>query len=582
MFKRFVKYYKPHKLIFALDMTASMLVAITGILYPIITRNMLNDWIPNKLMSMIVTGGCILLAVYILRMGLRFFIQYYGHIMGVAMQGEMRSDLFNKLEKLPYSFFDKNETGSIMSRMTNDLFDIAELAHHGPENIFIASFTILGTFVYLLTINWILALVLFLSVPLCYVISIKLRLKSKQAFKVSKAAIADLNASVESSISGLRVTKAFTNSQKEIEKFEKTNKEYCKARGTAFKAMAGFFSTSQFVIDLFNVIILILGGIFLYKGLINFADYSAFILSVGMFTAPINQIIQFTEQFQSASAGFKRFIEIIDEKEERDNEGAVDLPPLNNSIKFSNVVFNYELNDKDILNNVSFEIKKGETVALIGPSGGGKTTICHLIPRFYEIQSGEILFDDKNITGFKRESLRKRIGIVQQDVFLFSGTIKDNILYGKPEASMEEIEEAARKANILEYVNTLPNGWDTEIGERGVRLSGGQKQRLSIARVFLKDPEILILDEATSALDNTTEMLIQESLNELSKGRTTIVVAHRLSTIKKANRIMVVSEGNIVESGTHDELIEKKGIYNELYSLQFRDSDFHTDIKMMR
>ena len=581
MIKRFAHYYKPHKKIFAMDMAASFLVAVIGMFYPIVTRYMLNDWIPEQKINLIIIGGSLLLIAYLMRLGLRYFIQYYGHLMGVRMQAEMRSDMFNKLQRLPYSYFDKEETGNIMSRITNDLFEISELAHHGPENIFIAGFTLICSFVYLLTINWILALILFVSVPLCFLVSVRFRLKMKEGSKKSKVAMANINAKTESSISGIRVTKAFTNSEKEKEKFEESNLEFIEARKVFFKSMGAFFSVSQFITDLFNVLILILGGIFLYKGYISISDYTTFVVSIGMFISPINQLIQFTEQYQSGAAGFKRFIEVMDEEEEKDEDDAIKCEGLKGEIDFENVSFGYNTT-QEVLNDVSFTIKKGETIALVGPSGGGKTTICHLIPRFYEYEKGKILIDGTPITHFTRESLRENIGIVQQDVFLFGGSIKENIRYGKLNAADEEIEAAARRANILEFVNSLPDGWDTEIGERGVRLSGGQKQRLSIARVFLKNPPILILDEATSALDNTTEMLIQESLNELAKGRTTIVVAHRLSTVKNADEIIVVSNGKIDEKGTHEELIKNNdSIYKKLYDLQFRElNDNHINFKL--
>ena len=572
MLKRFISYYKPHKLIFTLDMIASFLVAVIGMVYPIVTRYMLNDWIPNKNIQLIIIGGVSLLATYFLRLGLRYFIQYYGHLMGVRMQADMRSDMFSKLQRLPYSYFDQEETGTIMSRLTNDLFEISELAHHGPENIFIAGFTLICSFVYLLTINWVLALILLVSAPLCFLVSVKFRIKMREGSKKSKVAMAKINARTESSITGIRVTKAFTNSEKEKEKFEESNQEFIKARTVFFKSMGAFFSISQFITDLFNVIILITGGIFLYKGYIDVVDYTTFVVSIAMFISPINQLIQFTEQYQSGATGFRRFIEIMDEEEEVDNDGAIECTGLKGEIDFNDVSFRY--NDKQgILNGVSFKIEKGKTIALVGPSGGGKTTICHLIPRFYEYESGSISIDGTPITDFTRESLRSNIGIVQQDVFLFSGTIKDNIKYGRLDATDEEIEVAARRANILDFINSLPDTWDTDIGERGVRLSGGQKQRLSIARVFLKNPPILILDEATSALDNTTEMLIQNSLNELAKGRTTLVVAHRLSTIKNADEIIVISNGKIDEKGTHEELIKNENsIYKKLYDLQFKDS----------
>ena len=579
LLKRFIKYYKPHKKIFIADMAASFLVAVIGMGYPIITRYMLNDFIPNKKIDLVLICGFSLFAVYIIRMFLRYFIQFYGHTMGVRMQAEMRSDMFNKLEKLPYTYYDEHKTGNIMSRMTNDLFDISELAHHGPENIFIAGFTLLASFIYLSIINWILALIIFACVPLLFLVTSHFRHQMRVAMMESKVAIAEVNSSLESSISGIRVTKAFTNIKKEQEKFEVTNQKFVKARSSAFDAMGKFFASSQFITDVFNIIVLIAGGLFLYNGQIDLADYSTFIISVNMFITPMNQLINFVEQFQNGSTGFKRFLEIMDEEEETLHEGSKVCQKLEGNIEFKNVSFHYK-SSKGILKNISFKLPQGEKIALVGPSGGGKTTICHLIPRFYDVTSGEIEIDGTNIKEFTLDSLRKQIGIVQQDVFLFGGTIKDNILYGNLEASEEELIEAAKKANIYDYIQSLPKGFETEIGERGVKLSGGQKQRLSIARIFLKNPSILILDEATSALDNTTELLIQNALDELCKGRTTIVVAHRLSTIRNADEIMVISDGNIKEKGTHAELMKEDGAYKILYDLQFRDSETHEDEKL--
>ena len=574
MFKRFVHYYRNHKLILTLDMLAAFLIAVTGIGYPIITRIMLNEWIPNGEIKYIIIGGSSLVAIYLVRMGLRYFVQYYGHIMGVHMQGEMRTDLFNKLQKLPYSYFDNHETGVIMSTMTNDLFDISELAHHGPENLFVASFTAIGAFTYLMFIDWILGLILLAAIPIIFFLTWFFRRKFRSAMRRSKKAIAGINARLESSISGIRVTKAFTNEETERNRFEEANQEYIEARTQVFSSMGKYFAVSQFVTDFFNVLILVAGGIFLYKGIggFNYGDYSAFIVSVGLFINPINTLILFMEQFESASAGFARFIALIDEKEETIYNGNKECSQVEGDIVFDHVSFSY-VSTNEVLDDVSFHLEKGKTLALVGPSGGGKTTICHLIPRFYFLEKGHIYIDNVDIGDYTLNSLREKIGIVQQDVFLFGGTIKDNIAYGRPNATDEEIYEAANRANIIDFINSLPNGWDTEIGERGVRLSGGQKQRLSIARLFLKNPPILILDEATSALDNTTEMLIQRSLQELAKGRTCLIVAHRLSTIKNADEIAVISKGKIIEMGSHEELIKLKGVYAELYSLQFKNSD---------
>lgn len=569
MFKRFISYYKPHKLIFSLDMGASFLVSVIGIFYPIITRQMLNQFIPDKEYKLIIISSVALIALYLIRMGLNYFIQYQGHVMGVKMQAQMRRDMFCHLQKLPYKFYDDHETGKIMSRMTNDLFEVSELAHHGPENIIISTLTIITSFVYLASINISLTLIVFLCVPFLLIISAALRKRMKTAFKKSREAIALINASLESSISGIRVTKAFTNSKNEEEKFEIGNKDFVNSRREAYKAMGQFHSSTTFITDVFNVVVLLAGGLFLYSGKINFGDYTAFIVSVNIFISPVKTLIEFMEQYQNGVTGFERFTEILDQEPEKDCEGAKDIGKVNGDIELKNVTYGYG-DDKDVLRNINLKIKKGETFALVGPSGGGKTTICHLIPRFYNVEDGEILIDGKEIHSVTMESLRRNIGIVQQDVYLFNASIKENIMYGKLDATDDEVIEAAKRANIHDAIMDMPHGYDTVIGERGVRLSGGQKQRLSIARVFLKNPPILILDEATSALDNTTEILIQNSLDELCKGRTTIVVAHRLSTIKNADEIAVISNGTVIEQGRHDELINKDGMYKELYNLQFK------------
>lgn len=571
MFKRFVSYYKPHLKMFTLDMLASLMISLIGMCYPILTRQVFNDYVPNKNVKMIVIFGVSLLVLYFIRMLLRYFVQYYGHVIGVKMQAKMRSDMFAHLEKLPYSYYDEHETGKIMSRMTNDLQNVSELAHHGPENFFICGIMVVGSFIYLLTINWILSLVIFACVPILVTISLIMRKKMRDAFNENRKNVAQINASLESSISGIRVTKAFTNDKKEIEKFEVGNKEYVKSRSKAYKAMGAFSSSTNFVMDLFNVACIVGGGIVAIKtSAFSTGDYLAFVVSVSLFISPLTTLINFVEQYQDGTTGFRRFLEIMDQKVEEENQGAIKDISLQGNIKFDHVNFSYE--SEMILKDISFEIKKGEVVALVGESGGGKTTICHLIPNFYKVSEGKILIDNIDINDISFTALRKSIGIVQQDVFLFNGTIKENILYGKLDATDEEIIMASKRANIYDFILSLPNGFDTEIGERGVKLSGGQKQRLSIARVFLKNPSILILDEATSALDNTTEILIQKALDELAKGRTTIVVAHRLSTIKNANRILVVNSGQIVESGSHQELLNQNGIYAKLYNQQFTNS----------
>ena len=569
LLRRFIAYYRPHRKLFSMDMGAALLVAVIGIVYPIITRTMLNKLIPERQYTLILVYGITLLALYFIKMCLNYFIQYEGHMMGVYMQARMRSDMFNHLESLPYSFYDTHETGKIMTRMTNDLFEVSELAHHGPENIIISVLSIVIAFIYLTTINVPLTLIIFACVPFLLVISWNLRKKMRKAFRDTRSALAEINASLESSISGVRVTKAFTNAEKEKEKFEIGNRKFQVARKAAYSAMGRFHSGNTFITDIFNVVVLIAGGIFLYNGRISFGDYSAFIVSVNMFIAPVMTLINFMEQFENGITGFERFCEIMDEKPETDSPNAVDAGELEGRIEFRNVSYAYD-EDKNVLRHVDLTIEKGKTFALVGPSGGGKTTICHLIPHFYDVLSGEILLDGKEIHSLTLQSVRRNIGIVQQDIYLFNDTMKENIRYGKLDATDGEIIEAAKCANIHDYIMSLPDGYETKIGERGVRLSGGQKQRLSIARVFLKNPPILILDEATSALDNTTEILIQHALDELCRGRTTLVVAHRLSTIKNADEIAVVADGRIVEQGTHEELMNLQGQYYELYQLQFR------------
>ncbi len=574
MLKRFIGYYKPHKKMLALDLLASLLISVIGMVYPVVTNRMLNDFIPNKAYRSIIIAGGVLLLLYVLRMQLRFFVQYYGHLIGVGIQSRMRRDLFAHLEKLPFSFFDDHETGRIMTRITSDLFEVCELAHHGPENILISSVMILLSFGYLMSIDPLLTLIIFACVPILVTVSIHFRREFSRAFDDRRKSNATINAAVESSVTGIRVTKAYTNADREIQKFAVGDVQFVEASRRAYKAMAHFFSSTSFVTDVFNVIVLIAGGLFLYNGRISFGDYSTFIVSVNLFIAPVNTLINFMEQYQNGVSGFKRFVEIMDTEPEKDLPDAEDLRDVKGEIEFRHVSYGYD-GSREVLHGIDLTIGRGRKVALVGPSGGGKTTLCHLLPRFYPLEEsgGKILIDGQDIRHVTMESLRRSIGIVQQDVFLFGGSIRDNILYGRPDATEEEVVAAAKKARIHDYVMSLENGYDTEIGERGVKLSGGQKQRVSIARVFLKDPAILILDEATSALDNTTEVLIQQALDELCKGRTTLVVAHRLSTIRNADEIAVVIGGKITERGTHEELMEAGGVYRQLYELQFRDGE---------
>ncbi len=570
MIKRFISYYKPVKGIFITDLICAFLVALCDLMYPTITRNIINDYVPNQNFRLLIGWLIALGLIYLIKAGLNYYITYYGHVMGVKMQINMRRDIFTHLQKLPFSYFDENKTGTIMSRVINDLMEISELAHHGPEDLFISFIMLIGSFIILCTINIPLTLIIFAFIPLLIWFSMKQRVRMSDAFMETRVTVGEVNANLENSISGIRVSKAFNNNSYEIDKFQEGNHAFGKARKKAYKVMADFFTGTNFIIDFLTIVALSGGGIFYFKGIINFGDFTAFLLYIGMFSSPIKRLISFVEQYQSGMTGFKRFVEIMDEKPEDEDANAKEVGVLKGEIKFNDVSFSYDEN-KNILSNLDLNINMGKTVALVGPSGGGKTTLCHLIPRFYEVNSGEILIDGINIKDMTRASLRNNIGIVQQEVFLFTGTIYDNILYGNVEATEKEVIEAAKKANIHDYIMSLDDGYNTYIGERGVKLSGGQKQRISIARVFLKNPPILILDEATSALDNATELLIQESLEDLCKGRTTVVVAHRLSTIKNADEIIVFGNEGILERGTHEKLIAQNGIYTGLYNSQFRN-----------
>ncbi len=570
MIKEFVKYYKPHKKLFAIDMFCAFLVSICDLFYPMITRNIINDYVPNQNLRLLVVWSITLIFIYALKLVLNYFIQYWGHVVGVRMQADMRKKIFKHLQKLPFNYFDNNKTGVIMSRIMNDLMEISELAHHGPEDLFISLIMLIGSFIVLCTINIPLTLITFAFIPVLIWYAIKKRIKMNDAFKKTRIEIGDVNASLENSIAGIRVSRAFTNTKYEIDKFQVGNNKFRKAREYAYKAMAEFYSGMFFIVDILNLIVLSIGGFFTFKGYITIGDYVAYLLYIKLFMDPIKRLINFVEQLQSGMTGFERFQELMAEQEEEDSEKAIEMGTVDGNIEFEGVSFKYDDEETHVLQDLNLNIKSGQTVALVGPSGGGKTTLCHLVPRFYELDGGIIKIDGVDITTVNRESLRKNIGIVQQDVFLFTGTILENILYGNPEASEEEVVEAARRANIHEFIINLPEGYNTYIGEKGLKLSGGQKQRLSIARVFLKNPKILILDEATSALDNTTEMIIQKSLEELTIGRTTLIVAHRLSTIKNADEIVVLTPEGIAEKGTHKELIKNDGIYASLYSLSER------------
>lgn len=564
MLKKFISYYKPYKRMFLFDMLAALIAAGCDLVYPYMTKELINISIPDKNLRMIVTFAIALIMIFIVKALCAYFMQYWGHVVGVRMQGDMRRELFTHLQRLPNKYFDNNKTGDIMSRIVNDLNDISELAHHGPEDLFISIIMLVGSFIILININVLLTLIIFAFIPIIVIFTFVQRNRMHKAFLKTREETGFVNATLENSISGIKVSKAFVSEEYEVEKFEVGNSRFKKARESAYKVMAQYFSGAGFYVDLLNYIVLIAGGIFTLYGKINIGDFMAYVLYIKLFTDPIKKLINFMEQYQNGMTGFKRFTDILSVQDEQDKEDAKNLSNVKGNIEFKDVHFSYE--NKKILEGISLDIEAGKMLALVGPSGGGKTTFCNLIPRFYEIESGDILIDGNSIYDAKVDSLRRNIGIVQQEVFLFTGTIKENILYGNMNATEDEVIEACKLANIHDFIMSQKDGYETYIGERGVKLSGGQKQRISIARVFLKNPPILILDEATSALDNTTEYMIQKSLEKLCVGRTTIVVAHRLSTIRNADEIVVLTDNGIEEKGTHKELIEKEGVYAELYN----------------
>lgn len=571
MIKKFISYYKPHMKLFILDMVCAFFIAILDLVFPMITRQIINDIIPNGKIRTLYIFTIVLVILYIFRAIFNYIVDYWGHVVGTRMEHDMRRDLFAHLQTLDISYFDNTKTGYLMSRIVNDLNEISELAHHGPEDLFLSIIMLIGSFIILMTIDWKLTLIVFIFVPTMIWFAITKRKKMAESFRNVKKKIANVNAQLENSISGIRVAKSFTNEEYEMEKFSIGNREFKESREFAFKSMAEFFTGIRFLSNMLNVVVVSVGGIFVYYRIINTGDLVAYLLYVNFFMQPIRRLTQFTQQYQAGMAGFERFMEIMSIKPNIvDKEDAIELDNVNGKIELKNVSFSYNDNKNEVLSNINLTIEAGKTLALVGPSGAGKTTLCHLIPRFYEVDSGEILIDGINIKDISVKSLRKNIGLVQQNVFLFTGTIKENILYGSPEASFEEVVEAAKNANIHDFIMSLPNGYDTYIGEKGIKLSGGQKQRISIARVFLKNPPILILDEATSALDNETEIIIQKALERLSKGRTTLVIAHRLSTVKNADEIVVLTDKGIQERGTHEELIKKGGLYARLYKAQFK------------
>ncbi|HLS52725.1 MAG TPA: ABC transporter ATP-binding protein [Tissierellaceae bacterium] len=548
----------------------AFLVSVFDLVFPIFTRTMINDIIPNGRMDLLLRWSMIMMFLFCIRYISNYIVSYWGHVLGVRIEHDMRSDIFKHLQTLSFSYFDNTKTGHIMSRIVNDLRDITELAHHGPEDLFISFVMLLGSFIILMTIEWRLTLIIFASVPVMIIFAIRKRKKMEESFKEVRKKIADVNSQLENSISGIRVAKSFTNESYEIEKFEQGNLAFSEARQQSYKIMAEFVSGIGIISNVLNLLVISVGGLFVYQNVITVADLFAYTLYVNFFMQPIRRLTDFTQQLQDGMTGFERFLEVMKiEPDIVDREDAIEFEQVKGRIDFKDVSFSYNNGEDRVLEDINLSIEEGKTVALVGPSGAGKTTLCHLIPRFYEIDKGSILIDNKDIRDIKLSSLRSAIGMVQQDVFLFTGTIRENILYGNPDANEDEIIEAAKKASIHDFIMSLPEGYDTYIGEKGVMLSGGQKQRISIARLFLKNPPILILDEATSALDNETEVMIQASLEELAKGRTTLVIAHRLSTIKNADEIIVLTEEGIVEQGNHDRLMAKKGIYYSLYNSQF-------------
>ncbi len=570
--KRFIPYYKPHLKLFIIDMVCAFIISVFNLVYPYITKEIINTYVPQKMLYFMLAGLGALLVLYVIKAVLNYVLQYWGHLVGVRMQADMRSELFRHLQKLPFSYFDENKTGVIMSRMTNDLFQISELAHHGPEDVFLSVITIIGAFIVLLTINVYLALIVFACVPVIVVCAVVLRKRMKKVSAEVRVAQGEINADIESAVSGIRVSRAYGAEAHECEKFERGNAEFVRAKSGQYKVMGQFFSSMNFFMDFLYFAVLLAGGLFFYYNKINAGEFTAFVLYITTLISPIRTLVSIYEQIQDGMTGFKRFCDIMDAEPEKESVNALNPDILRGEIEFDNVTFGYGSDEgRSVISGFSMKIPAGKTIALVGPSGGGKTTICHLIPRFYEVDSGTITVDGYPIKDLNRGVLRKNIGIVQQDVFLFNGTIRENIAYGDFSASEEQIIEAAKKANIHDYIMGLPDGYDTNVGERGVKLSGGQKQRVSIARAFLKNPPVLILDEATSALDNATEMLIQDALAHLSEGRTTLVVAHRLSTVKNADEIIVVTPEGIAERGTHEQLIAQNGMYKELYEYQFKN-----------
>lgn len=568
----FLSYYKPHVKLFIADLFCATIMAIVDTSFPILSKITLDSLIPTGELSKLLKMIVFMIVIFIIRSVANWFVNYWGHTFGTLVEMDMRKDLFTHIENQDFTFFDNNRTGKIMSRVTTDLFEVTELAHHGPEDIFISVLTILGSFVLLLKIRWELALIVILYVPILIFVTIRSRKSLTKTSRSVKEQTAEINSVLESSISGVRVTKAFANENYEIDRFQVGNKNFKNAKSRFYKAMSFFHSRLDLSMNLLNVLVLAVGGYFIMQNKMQLSDLVAANLFIATFFQPIRRLTNFVEQYTTGMAGFNRFLELMQQKQTiTESKNAIELSKVKGNIEFNNVCFSYtnseEASDNQnlVLNHINLTIPAGQTLAVVGPSGTGKTTLCHLLPRFYDANSGEILIDSKSIKDVTLKSLRQNIGIVQQDVFLFAGTIKENIAYGNIFATDEQILEAAQKAEIHEDILKMPNQYDTVVGERGVKLSGGQKQRIAIARIFLKNPPILILDEATSALDTATEHKIQSAFTELAKGRTTLIIAHRLSTIKSADNIIVIDDEKIVEQGTHEQLLQQNGIYKNLY-----------------
>lgn len=571
MLKKFFSYYKPHKRLFIIDFSSAVFVAILELAYPVAVQWFIDDLLPTGDWSMITKISILLLVVFILSTFLQYVVSYFGHKLGINIETDMRQQLFTHVQRQSFRFFDNTKTGHIMSRITNDLFDIGELAHHGPEDLFIAIMTLIGAFTIMYNINPELAIIAIVMVPILSVVATYGNIMMNRAWKNMYGKIADVNARVEDSVSGVRVVQSFTNETFEIGRFKEDNGQFRLAKLVAYKVMAGTHSSIYMLTRLVTLVVLVVGAWFTYKGALTTGELVSFVLYVNVLIKPVDKITALLELYPKGMAGFKRFLELIEQDPEiQDSPNALTVQHLKGDINFEQVGFRYD-EHKPVLDNINLSIKAGETIAFVGPSGAGKTTICSLIPRFYDVQEGAISVDGLNIQDITMKSLRSQIGIVQQDVFLFTGSIRENIAYGKQDASEEEIRDAAQKAHLEDMIASLPEGYDTQIGERGLKLSGGQKQRLAIARMFLKNPPILILDEATSALDTETERFIQKSLMELAENRTTLIIAHRLATIRDADRVLVVTENGIEEDGSYSDLVAQDGIFARLHNIQFQE-----------